>query len=56
MEKMIHIHAKCDQFEIFEIVPEKKCVQRLKTIRDMFKNRYSDKLVVKTQIHNPTLF
>lgn len=36
MKKIIHIHAKCKSFEIFENVDEDKSIRRLKTIRDMF--------------------
>lgn len=36
MEKLIHIHAKCNSFEIFEQVPERKAVQRLEVIKRMF--------------------
>lgn len=59
MEKIIHIHAKCEAFEIFEQVPEVQAVQRLINIRNNFrklKNRkqfYSDELVVKTLVVNP---
>ena len=67
MEKIIHIHAKCDAFEIFEQVSEKKSVSRLRTIKNMFNStdRFGglnskrsfrvneDKLVVKTCVVNP---
>lgn len=59
MEKIIHIHAKCEAFEIFEQVPEKKAVRRLINIRANFKqlkNRtqfFDDILVVKTLLVNP---
>ena len=59
MEKIIHIHAKCKSFEIFEQVPEKKAVRRLVNIRKNFinlKNRivfYDDELLVKTIVVNP---
>lgn len=62
MTKYVHIHAKCQAFEIFEQVPEKKAVSRLKNIRQnfeesSFRNRikFTDNLVVKTIIVNPTL-
>jgi hypothetical protein len=62
----VHIHAECPYFSIFEIVPEKKAVSRLIQIKNQFlwydtksnmklKPREA-KLVVKTGIHNPTLF
>ena len=54
----IHIHAKCNQFEFFEIVAEKKAVSRLTRIRLLFensKNGYSDKLKVNTIVVNPEL-
>lgn len=59
MEKIIHIHAKCEAFEIFEQVPEKEAVRRLINIRANFKqlkNRtqfFDDILVVKTLLVNP---
>lgn len=70
MEKQkIHIHAKCNAFEIFEVVDADKAVARLKQIKGMSKNRpripnfprfgpatSNDKLVVNTRIINPTLF
>lgn len=34
--KLIHIHAKCDAFEIFEVLPESKAVNRLIKIRENF--------------------
>ncbi len=58
MKRIIHIHAKCDQFEIFEVIPERKAVCRLLRIRLLFegsKNRFIDKLVVKTIVVNPEL-
>lgn len=61
MEKFIHIHAKCNAFEIFEQVPEKKAVQRLTRIRRNFEwclnrpNGYLDHLTVKTIVVNPEL-
>jgi hypothetical protein len=61
-DKIIHIHAKCDAFEIWEQVPEKKAVQRLIKIRNNFKwwsNRGhpydAGNLVVKTIVVNPEL-
>lgn len=61
MEKFIHIHAKCNAFEIFEQVPEKKAELRLKKIRNNFiwsqsrSNFKDDHLVVKTIVVNPEL-
>ena len=61
MTKFIHIHAKCEAFEIFEQVEEKKAVSRLIKIRNNFRwsrNRPSfgnDHLVVKTIVINPEL-
>lgn len=34
--KYVHIHAKCDFFELFEQVLESKSVQRCKEIKKMF--------------------
>lgn len=61
MEKFIHIHAKCNAFEIFEQVPEKKSFSRLIKIRNMFLNeerrsKKAGKLSVKTIVVNPELF
>ena len=57
MEKIIHIHAKCEAFEIWEQVPEKRAVRRLINIRKNFtnlKNRFrNDNLTVKTIVVNP---
>ena len=57
MEKFIHIHAKCEAFEIFEQVKEDKAVSRLIKIRSMFnhaqKRRRAGQLVVKTILANP---
>lgn len=57
MEKVIHIHAKCPAFEIFEQVPEKRAVKRLETIKAMYESRSSrlvgSRLVVKTILANP---
>lgn len=36
MERLIHIHAKCDSFEIFEQLPEEKSFKRLEAIKKMF--------------------
>lgn len=61
MSKIIHIHAKCNAFEIFEQVVESKAVYRLNRIKSMFlfaKNRnkmIDDKLKVKTVVVNPEL-
>lgn len=68
MERIIHIHAKSDRFEIFEQVPEDKSVQRLIQIKNLF-NGYGkfakmfrkntrvngDKLTVTTRLVNPEL-
>jgi hypothetical protein len=35
-DKIIHIHAKCEQFEIFEHQPENKAEARLKQIRELY--------------------
>lgn len=67
MKKIIHIHAKCEAFEIWEQVPENKSVSRLITIKNMFNSIGSfgdtvstkvfrlggDKLVVNTRVVNP---
>ena len=59
MEKFIHIHAKCNAFEVFEQIPEKKAVQRLTQLRRNFEwslNRQQfreDHLTVKTLVVNP---
>ena len=69
MKKVIHIHAKCRSFEIFENVDEDESVSRLKTIRKMFNSTGTffrtskskatqfrdgdDKLVVNTRLVNP---
>lgn len=62
-EPIIHIHAKCKCFEIFEHVIESKSVARLIQIRDYVqlykdKSMFDDKdtLVVNTVKVNPTLF
>lgn len=56
--KYIHIHAKCEAFEIFEQVCESKAVSRLIKIRNMFKwaqnrNHPTGTLSVKTKLVNP---
>ncbi len=64
MKKNIHIHAVCPYFEVSEIISEKKAVSRLIDIRDNFVwydtnvnfGKPDAKLVVKTGVHNPTLF
>lgn len=58
MKKIIHIHAKCNAFEIFEQVSEDIAVQRLTDIRDGFiKLRIDEEekgnLVVNTTLVNP---
>lgn len=61
MKRLIHIHAKCESFEIFEQVPEKIAVKRLTNIRNSFSSlksrvgRGDDKLLVKTCVVNPEL-
>jgi len=59
-KKLIHIHAKCNAFEVYEVVPENKAVQRLVRIRNNFKftqGHYEkapqDHLTVKTGVVNP---
>lgn len=56
---MIHIHAKCKMFEVFEVIAEPLSYQRLEMWLAHFK-RYrdgmDDQLVVNTVIINPTLF
>lgn len=59
MKKIVHIHAKCNAFEIYEQIPEEKAVNRLIRIRrnfEWFKNRkgfIDDHLTVKTKLVNP---
>lgn len=78
-QRLIHIHAQCDFFEIFEIKPENIAVKRLEAIRKMYLDESARKgylkrrsarmtklgfkdtveegrLIVKTGVHNPTLF
>ena len=59
MTKYIHIHAKCNAFEIFQQVPEKIAVNTLTKIRKNFlslKRRHiGDKLLVKILKVNPEL-
>lgn len=62
MKKYIHIHAKCQAFEIFELVEESKVIKRLKTIRDAFEfsrkkfmEKFDDNLWVSTIKVNPEL-
>ncbi len=60
-KKLVHIHAKCTSFEIFEVVPESRSVQRLMQIRSTYKfaldHNYpkEEGLVVKTRVVNPEL-
>lgn len=59
-KRLIHIHAKCNAFEVFEVVPEKKAVSRLNRIKRNFifaQGHFltSDHLVVKTGVVNPEL-
>lgn len=35
-KRIIHIHSKCDAFEIFEIVDEKDAVKRLTKLKETF--------------------
>lgn len=53
--RIVHIHAKCNAFEVWEHIPENKAVRRLIQIRS-YKRAYEDKLVVNTVVINPTLF
>jgi len=57
MDKFIHIHAKCNAFEIHEQVKEKFAVRRLVNIRENFRilkrRNVSDKLTVSTKLVNP---
>lgn len=60
MEKYIHIHAKCQAFEIFELVSESNATKRLIQIRETFKSsrekflsKFDDELSVKTKLVNP---
>ena len=62
MKKYIHIHAKCQAFEIFELVSESKATDRLIKIRETFKSsrekfisQFDDKLFVSTVKVNPEL-
>lgn len=59
MTKYIHIHAKCNTFEIFEQVCQSKAVGRLIKIRNMFEWQQRRKdcgtLSVKTIVVNPEL-
>lgn len=61
MKKLIHIHAKCDAFEIWEIKTEKQSQKRLIAINGMFlfANRHykegAGNLIVKTGVVNPKL-
>lgn len=62
MTKYIHIHAKCDAFEIFEQVCESKAVRRLINIRTNFRKMQehyggdvAGNLVVNTRLVNPEL-
>lgn len=61
MSRFIHIKAVSDIFSVNEIVPEKKAVKRLEQIRDHFmymnsRSKNDNKLIVKTCVHNPTIF
>lgn len=56
MKKVIHIHAKCPAFEIFEQVPENKAVKRLENILENYRSteyKFGSGLVVKTILVNP---
>jgi hypothetical protein len=66
--KMIHIHAVCDQFEFWELIPEKKGWCRTKSIRAFYeflvkRNKLFPKtypkpshLKVKMTVVNPEIF
>lgn len=60
-KKLIHIHAKCDAFEIYEVVEEKRAVPRLQKIRNMaiwsenHRKASIGTLIVKTGVVNPEL-
>jgi hypothetical protein len=61
--KVIHIHAKCDAFEIWEHIAESKAYSRLLNIRKAFVqyqsskgHQYTGSLVVNIVVVNPTLF
>ena len=50
MTKYIHIHAKCNLFEIFEQVCERKAVRRLTQIKNNFKKH--EEIPAKTKESN----
>lgn len=61
-KKLIHIHAKCDAFETFDVLPEKKALSKLVRIRNIFSlmqrskgSHFVGNLVVKTGVLNPEL-
>lgn len=60
-QKIIHIHAKCEAFEVYEQVPENKSVSRIIRIRNNFEwasrriGVDAGKLTVKTAVINPEL-
>lgn len=60
-ETYIHIHAKCNFFEIHEQVMESKAIERLTSIREVYSTskvnwKEKGKLVVKTVVVNPKMF
>lgn len=57
-ERLIHIKVESKVLSITELLPESKVVGRLIDIRDgwLRRMREGDKLLVKTCVHNPTLF
>lgn len=61
-ERQIHIKATSDCYKATVIVAEKNAVEMLEDIRANFlkmtkRERFkNDKLIVKTCVHNPTLF
>lgn len=60
-KKLIHIHAKCDAFEIWEIKTDKQSAKRVEQIRKLFEfaDGHYDKgaghLTVKTGVLNSEL-
>ena len=62
-ERIIHVKAISEIYSVNQLVPERKVEKVLTEIRDNFVDLKSKKysgfeyrLVVKTCIHNPTLF
>lgn len=54
-QRIVHIHAKCDAFEVWEHIAENKAIRRLIQIRS-YKRLFEDKLTVNTVVVNPTMF